>query len=387
MTVENPLLQFNPALFSRGSSRINASQIRKVFDLAAQRKDPINLSIGQPDFPVPPEVKQAMITAIEQNQTAYTQTQGLYSLRERLAQKLQEENGIRSWSGHDLSPEEIMVSPGVSASLYLLFSIFINPGDEIILVDPYFLMYEGLANYFQAKIHFVRETHLLEDLEKVAHEKIKFFLFSSPSNPTGNIFDEQTLKSIVPVLERYGILAIADEIYEKFDFEKAHVSLASFYPRTITLNGFSKSYALTGMRLGYAAAPRDVVEKMATIQQYTFVCAPQPTQQAGLRAVSVDLSHHIQDYKERRDLIYGLLKDHFTIHKPSGAFYIFPWLKNAGPDTSQKFSQRAVEENVLIVPGNIFTQRPGGFRISFATSREKLEAGAKILVQLANEFA
>lgn len=371
--------------FSERSALINASLIRKVFDLAAQKKNPINLSIGQPDFPVPELIKEALKEAIDQNLTSYTQTQGILALRERITKKFSEENGLRNWDGDELSADNILVSPGVSALLFLLFSVLLNPGDEIILVDPYFLMYEGLANYFQVKTRYIREDHLVEDLEKVASDKIKFILFSSPSNPTGKIIPAETLKEMAAILDKYGILAIADEIYEKFDFDGTHASLGAIYPKTITLNGFSKSYALTGLRLGYLAAPKAIVDKMATIQQYTFVCAPYPTQYAGLKAFDVDLSAHITDYRKRRDLIYNLLKDHFEVSKPEGAFYIFPWLKSEHRDAIA-FAEKAVESNVLIVPGNIFTQRAGGFRISFATSEESLQQGAEILIELQKKF-
>lgn len=373
--------------FAQAASRINASAIRRVFDLAAQKKDPINLSIGQPDFPVPEAVKEAFIQAIQENKTAYTQTQGLLSLRQKLADKLGQENNLMGWEQNELTADNILVSSGVSSLLYLLFAVLVDPGDEILLVDPYFLIYEALAGYFQAKATYIDQDNLIEELEQKAHDRVKFILFSSPSNPTGHIFGAETLKKAATILDRHGIWAISDEIYEKFDYENCHFSIGSHYPNTITLNGFSKSFAMTGLRLGYAAAPQKILNQMATIQQYTFVCAPHPSQIAGELVMEVDLNHYVREYQKRRDYMFEELKEHFELAKPGGAFYLFPRLKNTKQKiTAERFAELAIDKDVLIVPGHIFSQREGGFRISYATSMEKLKLGSARLQELAQEL-
>lgn len=376
----------DPNIFSKRSDLINSSAIRRVFDLAAQKKNPINLSIGQPDFEIPPQVKEALSKAISDNFTGYTPTQGILTLREKLAEKFKSENDLLGFESSKLTAENIIISPGVSALLYLLFAVLIDPGDEIILIDPYFLMYDALAKYFQAKVHYIRESNIAEDLEKIASSKVKFLLYSSPSNPTGKIIDGRTLTQVAKVLAKDNIWVVSDEIYEKFDYENTHFSIGSIYPKTITLNGFSKAYAMTGLRLGYASAPKDILNKMATIQQYTFVCAPFPSQVAGETALSVDMSGYIREYKKRRDFVYESLKNSFDINKPDGAFYIYPRISNSAGIKSEEFANQAINENILVVPGNIFSQREGSFRISFAASMGDLEQGARKLKKLAENL-
>ncbi len=361
--------------FSRALKNFDSSGIRKVFDLAAKLKNPINLSIGEPDFKVPKDLKKEAQKAIKEDKNRYTQTAGIPLLRERIVLKLKKENGLKN-----ISAENVIVTTGTSGALHLLFQTLINPGDEVVIIDPYFVIYKQVPQLFGAKVKVVSSypdfSLPVSKIEKAVTVKTKMVIINSPNNPTGKVYKKEEIKNLVEVLKKKNILLISDEVYEKFIYEGQHFSPASVYKNTITLNGFSKAYALTGLRIGYAAGPKDIISEMIKLQQYTYVCAPSISQYTALKALTINVGNLILEYKKRRDLVYEGLKEKFEVEKPDGAFYIFPkTLKGRAEDLAKK----AIAKNLLVVPGSVFSQKDSHFRISFAASLKDLNKGIKIL--------
>lgn len=365
---------------------VDASGIRKVFDLAAKMKDPINLSIGLPDFDVPDPAKEAAIGAIRQGQNRYTQTQGIAPLRERLRKDLSAE------IGRDVG--EVLITSGVSGGLFLAILATINPGDEAIFLDPYFVMYKHLLTLAGGKsvpVDSYPDFRFHADrVERAITPRTKLLILNSPSNPTGVVMTPDEVTAAVELARKHNLLLISDEIYEPFLYQglgtagATRASLPSparIYENTIILRGFSKSHAMTGWRLGYAAGPDAIIAQMTKLQQYTFVCAPSPLQYAALSAMDLDMTQAVEAYRRKRDIAYNTLSKTFEVVKPEGAFYIFP--KAPAGVTAAAFCEKAIANNVLIIPGNVFSERDSHFRISYATTDEKLQQGCEILCTMA----
>ena len=357
---------------------IDASGIRKVFALAADLKDPVNLSIGQPDFDVPEKLKESAKKAIDQGWNKYSQTAGDNELRTKIAQKIQEEFG---WENPGT-----LVTNGVSGGLLLTFMALINPGDEVIIPDPYFVIYKHVVNLLGGKCVFV-DTYPdfqlpVEKISDAITEMTKLIIINSPNNPTGIVFSDESIKALAEVAAKKNIAVMSDEIYEHFCYDKSCTSIAQYYDKTILMRGFGKSYAMTGWRLGYVAvheSMKNALEEMTKIQQYTFVCAPTPFQRAAMAAFDYDVNEFVRAYKRKRDFVYESLKDTFELVRPGGAFYFF--VKAPGGDGTA-FVQKAIKNNVLIIPGNVFSEKDTHFRISFAASDDKLKQGVDILCDL-----
>jgi aspartate aminotransferase/aminotransferase len=361
---------------STRANGVDASGIRKVFDLAAKLKDPINLSIGLPDFDVPDLVKQAAIDSINAGQNRYTQTQGIAPLRERLRRDLSSE------IGRDVG--DVLITSGVSGGLLLAMMAIINPGDEVVYLDPYFVMYKHLLTLTggtPVPVDSYPDFRFYADRAEAAiTPRTKAIILNSPSNPTGVVMTPAEVSAAVELAKKYDLLIISDEIYEPFLYAGDAGKLpspAKIYDRTIILRGFSKSHAMTGWRLGYAAGPAEIISQMTKLQQYTFVCAPSPLQYAALAALDVPMQAAVDKYRLKRDIVFNGLNDHFEKVKPEGAFYIFPKVPKGW--TAADFCTAAIEKNVLIIPGNVFSERDTHFRISYATTDEKLRAGVEIL--------
>ncbi len=359
---------------------VDASGIRKVFDLAARLKDPINFSIGQPDFDVPEVIKQAAIDAIHAGQNRYTQTQGIGPLRERLRKDLSAE------FGRDVG--EVLITSAVSGGLLLAILATINPGDEAIVLDPYFVMYKHLLTMVGGKAVAVDSypdfRFHAERVERAITPRTKLLIINNPNNPTGSVMSEADVKAAVEVARKHDLLILSDEIYEPFlyDSQGPLLSPGKLYENTIALRGFSKSHAMTGWRVGYAAGPAEIIGEMTKLQQYTFVCSPSPFQFAAANAaVNVPVTGYRDAYRRKRDLVHAELSKKFEVVKPGGAFYIFP--KAPAGMTGTEFCAKAIESNVLIIPGNVFSSCDTHFRISYATSDEKIVEGCRILCSLA----
>ncbi len=363
---------------------VDASGIRKVFDLAAKMKDPINLSIGLPDFDVPEIAKAAAIDAIRAGHNRYTPTQGIEPLRTRLRADLSKE------IGRDAG--EILITSGVSGGLFLAMLATIDPGDQAIFLDPYFVMYKHLLT-MTGGTSVIVDTYPdfrfpADKVERAITPRTKMLILNSPCNPTGIVMTEAEVKAAVDIARKHDLLLLSDEIYEPFLYDSAlstqHSALPSparLYDNTLILRGFSKSHAMTGWRLGYAAGPAELIAQMTKLQQYTFVCAPSPFQHAALKAIDVPMSDAVAAYRRKRDIVYNGLKSKFDVVQPSGAFYIFP--KAPAGSTATDFVAKAIENNVLIIPGSVFSERDTHFRISYATTDEKLQQGVDILNNLA----
>jgi len=360
------------------TAKIDASGIRKVFALAAELENPINFSIGQPDFDVPEELKEEAIKAIREGFNKYSQTSGDALLQQRISKLVKKEIG---WQN-----PAVLVTSGVSGGLLLAFLALINPGDEVVIPDPYFVIYKHVPTMLGAKCVYVDSYPQFSlPVSKIAEaitDKTKMIILNSPCNPTGVVYSEKDIKSLAEIAAEKDVLILADEIYEKFCYDGTYISIASYYERTLLLRGFSKPYAMTGWRLGFAAAHpclRAVIEEMTKIQQYTFVCAPTPFQKAAIAALDFNVTGFVEQYRTKRDLVYEGLKDKFELVKPGGAFYVFP---KAPDGRATGFVAKAIKNNVLIIPGNVFSEKDTHFRISFATSNEKLHQGIEILRRL-----
>jgi aspartate/methionine/tyrosine aminotransferase len=357
-------------------SRIEASGIRKIFELGRGLKDPVNLSIGQPHFDVPEPIKAAAKAAIDRGDNGYTVTQGIPELRSKLAAEVR-----ARFPGQD---REVLVTAGTSGALMLALCATVNPGDEVILFDPYFVAYPHLVT-LAGGTPVILDTYpdFQIDVNKVRSAitpKTKAIVFSSPSNPTGVTTGPDTLRNLASVARERGVLLIADEIYRSFWYDGQFRSAAEGDPSVLVVDGFGKSYGITGWRLGYAHGLRRLIEEMAKLQQFTFVCAPAPVQHAGVAALDVDITGIVADYRRKRDFVCAALADRYEITRPGGAFYVFP---KAPWGTGTEFVQEAIRRNLLIIPGITFSRRDTHFRVSYAASDDKLRQGVDLLNQMA----
>ncbi len=367
------------AKLSSRVGRIDASGIRKVFDLAKSLKDPINLSIGQPDFAVPGEVKQAAIAAINAGKNTYTQTQGIPELRDLL---LVDE---AAYHGRRYGTEEILITSGVSGGLFLALCALVDDGDEVIIPDPYFVMYKHLVRLFGG-VPVYLDTYdtgfapAADRLENLITPRTKLLLLNSPANPTGRILARDHLRALAAVSAKHGLAVISDEIYRGFAYVDCP-SMAEFLPDALVLGGHSKTYAMTGWRLGYACGPKDLIQAMTKVQQYSFVCAPSIAQYAALACPQVDLKPNLDAYRAKRDLIAGLLAPAYELAPPDGAFYL--WAKAPRGLSGDELVTQAIARNLLIIPGSVFSERASHFRICYTVPDDKLRAGAEVLLALA----
>lgn len=369
------------SLLAKRTSRIDSSGIRRVFELARSMKDPINLSIGQPDFDVPDEVKAAAVKAIEKGHNSYTPTNGIVPLREQL---IAEE---KAFTGRDYKLDQMLITSGVSGGLFLSLLALVDDGDEVIIPDPYFVMYKHLVNMNGGNAVYLDtyDDGFSIDPDKLAAlitSKTKILLLNSPGNPTGRVFNATQLQAIARVCEQHGVLIITDEIYREFAYTPMQ-SISQYTENCLLLGGYSKSFGMTGWRLGYAAGPKEIIEAMAMLQQYSFVCAPSFAQYAALACPQADMSIQLSDYAVKRDLMFEALSSSFEVGSADGAFYLF--VKAPAGHTGDSFTELAIDNNVLIIPGSVFSERNSHFRICYTVPNEKLLAGAKVLCSLADQ--
>jgi aspartate/methionine/tyrosine aminotransferase len=345
-------------LISNRLKNIKPSGVRRIFDLARQMKDPINLSIGEPDFDIPEPLKEEGIEWIRKGFNKYTPTQGIPELREKIAFHLKKK-GVRF--------EEVMVTAGVTGGLLLANLALINPGDEVIIPDPFFVMYEyqvllmgGVPVFIDTYPDFrLREEELIKKLSK----KTKLILIN--------------LMMVVRIARERNLLIFSDDIYDNFVFDTPSCPcLGQLYENTLTFGGFSKGWGMTGWRLGYAAGPKEILQQMITLQQYTFSSVNSFAQKAAVKALDFNVESYIAGYKKKRDLIYNGLKEKFNVQKPQGAFYIFPEVPG---ENAEAFVEKAIQQNLFIVPGSVFSKRNTHVRISFAASEETLQKGIEVL--------
>ncbi|MCA9269294.1 MAG: aminotransferase class I/II-fold pyridoxal phosphate-dependent enzyme [Planctomycetales bacterium] len=353
-----------------------SSGIRRVFDLAAKLKDPINLSIGQPHFEVPASVRQACVDAIESGKNGYALTQGMPVLRE----KLQAEIDARY--GH--ADRRVFVTSGTSGGLVLAMLSLVNPGDEVIFADPYFVMYPSLVKMVGG-VPVMIDTYPTfrlsrEQVEAAITPRTKAIIFNSPANPTGVTATAADTAAIAQLAAERNIAIISDEIYSRFCYDGPLATPADTNPQTLVIDGFSKSHAITGWRVGWMHGPAEVIDTLVKLQQFTFVCSPQPAQWAAAVAMDVPVDEQMADYRQKRDRLVNGLADLYEIEKPGGAFYVFP---KAPWGTGTQFVERAIENNLLIIPGKVFSAQDTHFRISYAATDETIDRGIDALRRLA----
>ncbi|MEW6026535.1 MAG: aminotransferase class I/II-fold pyridoxal phosphate-dependent enzyme [Planctomycetota bacterium] len=374
-------------MLSKRALKIEASEIRKAFDLARSLKDPIDLSIGQPDFEVPDAVKDAAIESIKRGFNRYVTTQGIPELREKLIQQFTQRFGF--------APGGLMVTSGVAGAIVLCLMVILDEGDEVVITDPYFAMYKHIINITGGTPRFANTYPDFklrrEAFEKAITPRTKAVIITTPSNPTGVIYSREEIMMVVDLCKKNNLLLISDEVYRTFVYDGAVESAVKYYDKVLLADGFSKAYGMPGWRLGYAAGPAELIERMTILQQWSFICAPPPFQKAAVVAMDTDMSPIIREFHRRRDLVCEILNGKFNMVKPEGAFYVFPEApacrdgSGAGRSggNGSEFVKKAAQNSVLIVPGRAFSEQDTHFRISYATSEEKLRKGLEILLKLA----
>ncbi|MGP1272374.1 MAG: pyridoxal phosphate-dependent aminotransferase [Phycisphaerales bacterium] len=377
---------------------IDTSGIRKVFALAASLKDPINLSIGQPDFPVPDAVKQGAIDAILGDRNGYTASKGIPELIDRIGVELRHDLG---WD--TASPGlQTLVTSGTAGALLLLFLALVGPGDEAIIPDPYFVMYPHLATIAGGRAVrcelYPDFAMTAERVEPLITDRTKFVLFNSPHNPTGVVTSERDCRELLELCRARGVLLVSDEIYDKFTFIGGRTSAAAGDPSdarcpsparfegaqedVLVIRGFGKTYGCTGWRMGYAAGPAPVIDAMQRIQGYSFVCAPSISQWGALAAMDVDMSAEVDAYATRRDRVIDRLSEVTDIAFPEGAFYAFPRVPEHLGLTGTKFVDQCIARNLLVIPGGAFSARDTHIRLSYAAPPASIERGLDIICDL-----
>lgn len=359
------------------------SGIRKFFDVVSTMEGVISLGVGEPDFETPWHVREAAVTSIEKGKTAYTSNQGMVPLRKAIADYLFEKYNIKYHA-----EEEILITVGASEGIDLALRALCNPGDEVLVVEPSYVSYKPcvvMAGGVPVTVTTKEENDFrltVKDIEEKLTEKTKVLILPYPNNPTGAIMEKKDLEAISDIIIKNDLIVISDEIYAELTYGRHHISVASLpgmHERTIVLNGFSKAFAMTGWRLGYAAAPKIFIEQMTKIHQYIIMCAPTMSQYAGFEALisedreeDVDIMREAYD-KRRRVMVDGFRNMGLSCFEPMGAFYVFPCIKSTGL-TSEEFCERLLfEENVAVVPGTAFGDCGEGFiRCSYAYSIENI---------------
>ena len=387
---------FNPNHFITDRLRaIDASGIRRVFDLGEKLEDPVNLSIGQPDFNVPDSLKDAAIDAIQSDFNRYTVTQGIPQLHDKVAGQIGAEFPLIQ-EGLDDGDLGILIISGVSGGLMLALLTCVGPGDEVLIPDPYFVMYRHLVTLAGATPVLV-DTYpdfqlTAEQVESHISPCSKMLMVNSPSNPTGVVLNDEHYRELAELADRCNLLLISDEIYEQFCYEKVVYadggllrcpSPATYNRNVLLLRGFSKTYGMTGWRLGYAVGPMPIIEQMTKLQQYSFVCAPSMTQAAGVVAFDLDMSDFVEQYRRKRDLVVEALAGVYDLTTPGGAFYAFPQVPAHLGLTATQFVEQAIERNLLIIPGSVFSDRDTHIRLSYACDDAVLKRGLEILLAMA----
>ncbi len=383
--VQNALLyprDVMPGKFvSEKVKEIPPSGIRKFFDLVLEMDDVISLGVGEPDFVTPWHIREACIYSLEKGFTSYTSNLGLLELRELISKSYMKDYGI------DYNPKnEILVTTGVSEAADLAFRAVTNPGDEIIIPEPCYVSYKPsvlLAGGVPVPVPTYRDNEFrvtADQIEKSITKKTKALVLSYPNNPTGAVMGKKDLEEIADVVNENDIAVISDEVYARLTYDGAHTcfsSLSGMKERSIILNGFSKSHAMTGLRLGYATGSEELIAAMTKIHQYAMLCAPITAQMGAIEALKNgdgEMQKMVREYNRRRRLIVrGLNKLGLETFEPRGAFYAFPSIKSTGL-TSEEFAGRLLkEEKVAVVPGNVFGECGEGYlRCSYATSHEEL---------------
>ncbi len=361
---------------------IKPSGIRKFFDIVSEMKDAISLGVGEPDFDTPWHIRDEGIYSLERGRTFYTSNAGLMELREEISKYLK-----RRYQLDYNAKTEMLVTVGGSEAIDIALRAMVDAGDEVLIPQPSYVSYEPCAVLAGAKPVIIELKHenqfrlTAQELEEAITDKTKILILPFPNNPTGAIMERDDLEAIAEVIQKHDLFVISDEIYSELCYTENHVSIANIsgmWERTIFINGFSKSHAMTGWRLGYACGPVEIIEQMYKIHQFCIMCAPTTSQYAAIDALKngdEDVQMMREAYNQRRRyLVHVFHEMQLECFEPFGAFYIFPCIKEFGM-TSDEFASRFLqEEKVAVVPGTAFGDSGEGFiRISYAYSLEKLK--------------
>lgn len=362
--------------------KIKPSGIRKFFDIVSEMEDAISLGVGEPDFDTPWHIRDEGIYSLEKGRTFYTSNAGLKELKEEIVKYIQRTQEIIYDAGH-----EVIVTVGGSEAIDIALRAMINPGEEVLIPQPSYVSYEPcaiLAGAVPVIIELKEENEFrltAEELLNAITDKTKVLILPFPNNPTGAIMEREDLEAIAEVIREKDIFVISDEIYAELTYKNKHVSIVSLpgmQERCVLINGFSKAYAMTGWRLGYACAPKEIMEQMLKIHQFAIMCAPTTSQYAAVEALKNgdnDVAMMRESYNQRRRFLMHEFKQMgLTCFEPYGAFYVFPCIREFGM-TSEEFANRLLkEEKVAVVPGTAFGDCGEGFlRISYAYSLENLK--------------
>jgi len=370
--------------------RISLSGIRKVLEkvrkLEAEGIEVIHMEIGRPDFDTPTHIKEAAKKALDEGFVHYTSSYGIKQLREAISEKLFRDNGIEVDS-----EKEIIITTGTSEAIFISIMATLNPGDEIIIPEPMFVYYADWGEFAGAKtvpLPLKEENNYRidpKDIEKRITPHTKMLILNSPHNPTGCVIDKNTLEAIANIAKKYDLLVLSDEIYEKVIYDGIrHYSIASFpgmKERTLTINGFSKAYSMTGWRIGYVAVSKKLAPSLMKVHQHTATCATSFAQRGALSALVISsncIQEMVEEFSRRRKLVLDYLDEieEITYVKPDGAFYVFPSIKNIGIDDKELADYLLKEAKVAVVPGSCFGSCGGGhIRIAFSTSYDNLKKG------------
>ncbi len=361
---------------------VKPSGIRKFFDIVSEMPDAISLGVGEPDFDTPWHIRDEGIYSLEKGKTFYTSNAGLKELRCEISNYIMRKQGIK------YDPiNEILVTVGGSEAIDVALRCMVNPGDEVIIPQPCYVSYEPCAVMADAVPVIINLKHenefrlTAEELEAAITDKTKILILAFPNNPTGAIMEKKDLEAIAEVIIKHDLYVISDEIYSELSYNEAHVSIATLpgmRERTIMINGFSKAYAMTGWRLGYACGPELIMKQMTKLHQFAIMCAPTTSQYAAVEALKHgdgDVAEMRESYNQRRRfLMYQFREMGLECFEPYGAFYVFPCIKEFGM-TSEDFAMRFLEEEkVAVVPGTAFGDCGEGFlRISYAYSIDDLK--------------
>jgi len=367
------------------------SGIRKFFDMVIGMEDVISLGVGEPDFVTPWHIREACIYSLEKGYTTYTSNSGLIELREAISDTFHTDYGV-DYDPHD----QVLVTTGVSEAADLALRAVIDPGDEVIIHEPSYVSYKPCIIIPGGKPVIATTTRenefrvTKEQIEEKVTEKTKAIILSYPNNPTGAVMNKQDLEDVADVVIENDLLVISDEVYDKLTYDSKHTcfsSLNGMDEHTILLNGLSKSHAMTGMRIGYAMGPSEIIKAMLLVHQYTMLCAPITSQMGAIEALKnggPDMQYMVREYNRRRRLFVKGLNDlGLDCFEPKGAFYAFPSIASTGMTSDQFAEKLLTQQKVAVVPGNVFGSSGDGFlRCSYASGLDEL----KIALERMGEF-
>ena len=383
---------------SRKAKNIKPSGIRKFFDIVSERKDVISLGVGEPDFITPWEIRDAGIQALKRGYTQYTSNKGLPALRQEISEYLKTKFGV------DFSADDTVITVGASEAIDIVLRATVDEGDEVLIPDPSYVSYKPcveLNGGVPVSVPCDGQTGFKltpEALESVITEKTKILIFPYPNNPTGGIMEKEFIEKIIPVIIKHDLLIVSDEIYAELTYGKPHVSIASFPElagRVVLIGGFSKAFAMTGWRVGYACAPKEILSTMLKIHQYAIICAPIFSQYAALAGLQKgkengfeSVNEMLTEYDKRRKFMYKTFTEMgLSCFEPKGSFYIFPCVKETGM-TGEEFATKLLErKKVAVVPGDAFGEFGKYYvRCSYAYSMKNLAEATERIAEFVQEI-